>query len=56
MFNFLKNLRGELAHVIWPTSRQVAWFTFIVVGASIIVAYYLGALDILFTRILSQFI
>lgn len=53
---YLKDTKGELKHVTWPTKNQAIIFTTIVVVLSIIVAIFLGAFDLLFTYILKLFI
>lgn len=53
---FLKDVRVELAKVTWPTRRELVQYTLIVIGMSIAVAVFLGALDLLFQLILQRFI
>jgi preprotein translocase subunit SecE len=49
---YLKEVKAEMAHVTWPTKRDTVLFTIGVLVISIVVAYYLGLLDYLFTRAL----
>jgi preprotein translocase SecE subunit len=42
----------ELRHVNWPTRREAARLTAVVIGMSIGIAVFLGACDYLFTSIL----
>jgi preprotein translocase subunit SecE len=49
---YLKDTRGELKHVTWPSKNQAILFTVIVVVFSIVVAAFLGAFDFLFTMAL----
>ncbi len=53
---YLRETKGELKHVSWPTKNQAILFTIIVVIFSIIVAAFLGAFDYIFTMILKLFI
>ncbi len=53
---YLKETKGELKHVSWPTKNQAILFTIIVVVFSIIVAAFLGAFDYIFAMILKLFI
>jgi len=53
---YLKETRGELKHVSWPTRKQAIVFTVIVVVISIGVSAYLGVFDFLFTRLIQLFI
>jgi preprotein translocase SecE subunit len=53
---YLKETKGELKHVSWPTRNQAVLFTVIVAVFSIIVAFFLGAFDYLFTMGVKLFI
>jgi len=53
---FLKEVRIEMKKVNWPTRETTLRYTLIVVGVSVIVAIYLGGLDVLFTTFLERFI
>ena len=44
--NYIKEVRGELTHVSWPTQKQVAAFTALVIGISAVVALFLGVIDV----------
>lgn len=47
---YLKDTRGELRHVAWPTRTQTAIFTALVIILSVAVSFYLGLFDYLFTN------
>lgn len=51
---YLKDTRGELRHVAWPTRTQTVVYTILVVMVSVGVALYLGLFDFLFTNALSR--
>lgn len=53
---YLKETKIELKHVIWPSRRQTFYSTLIVIVLSIVVAYYLGVFDVLFTKGLEKLI
>jgi preprotein translocase subunit SecE len=53
---FLKEVRLEMKKVNWPDKQEVIRYTLIVLGISLIVAAFLGGLDILFTSLLEKFI
>lgn len=53
---YLKDTRGELKHVSWPTQKQALVYTALVIGISIIVSLYLGLFDFLFTLALERFV
>jgi preprotein translocase subunit SecE len=50
---YIKETKGELKHVSWPTRKQAIVFTAIVVALSVFVAVFLGLFDFLFTELLS---
>lgn len=45
---YIKEVIAEAKHVTWPTRKQTILFTVAVLAISVIVAYYLGALDFIF--------
>lgn len=51
---YLKETRGELRHVAWPTQTQTIVYTVFVIAISIGVALYLGLFDFLFTSSLQR--
>jgi preprotein translocase subunit SecE len=53
---YLKDTKGELKHVTWPSRNQAILFTVIVIVFSVIVAAFLGAFDLFFTYLLKFFI
>lgn len=50
---FIKEVYAESKNVTWPTRKQTIFFTVAVLAISFLVAYYLGALDVLFSKGLS---
>ena len=53
--NYIKESKGELAHVSWPTRSQAIAFTILVIVLSVLTSFYLGAFDTLFTAIIKKF-
>ncbi|MDP1538996.1 MAG: preprotein translocase subunit SecE [bacterium] len=53
---FLKEVRLEMKKVNWPTRETTIRYTLIVIGISVVVAMYLGGLDVLFTTLLKKFV
>jgi preprotein translocase subunit SecE len=53
---YLKETQIELKHVIWPSRSQTLYYTLIVVILSIVVAYYLGIFDFVFSKALEKLI
>jgi preprotein translocase subunit SecE len=56
LFDYLRDVRGELRHVSWPTRSQTVNFTIIVISISIITGLFLGLLDFLFSGALKKLI
>jgi preprotein translocase subunit SecE len=56
MFNYFKEVRGEMKHVSWPTRQMVVVYTAVVIGVSLCVAIYLGLLDFIFSSIITGII
>lgn len=54
--DYLSEVRLELAKVTWPKRDEVVKLTLIVLAISVIVGLYVGALDFVFTKLLSIFI
>lgn len=53
---FLKEARIELKKVTWPTRQETIRYTATVVVISIVIAAFLGVLDLLFQWILNNFL
>lgn len=53
---YIKETRGELKHVSWPTRRQAIAFTALVIVLSFAVAAFLGFFDFLFSRAITLLI
>lgn len=51
---YLKDTRGELHHVAWPTRLQTIVYTILVIALSLFIAAYLGFFDYVFTTGLKQ--
>jgi preprotein translocase subunit SecE len=54
LFNFLKEARGELKNVKWPSKKKTIRYTKAVIGFSLIVALFLGGLDYVFRMLLTK--
>ncbi|MEZ4102987.1 MAG: preprotein translocase subunit SecE [Candidatus Paceibacterota bacterium] len=55
-FTYIKESFGEVKHIKWPTKRETAIYTVAVIIIALIVAYYLGVFDLIFTSALEQVI
>ncbi len=51
---YFREAYEEMKRVVWPTRRETVQHTFIVVGLSLALALFLGAVDYLLTRGLEQ--
>lgn len=49
---FFKEVKSELAKVVWPTKDEVVKLTIIVVAVSLAVGLYIGALDIIMAKVM----
>jgi len=56
IINYLRETKTEIAHVNWPTKRQSIMFSLIVIIISVMVAFFLGLFDFIFSKILNLFI
>ncbi len=54
--DYLRDTRGELRHVSWPSRSQTINYTIIVLIISIGTGLFLGLLDFLFSTWLKHFI
>jgi preprotein translocase subunit SecE len=53
---YFKETKTELKHVIWPSKNQTLYYTLIVIILSLIIAYYLGIFDFIFSQGLQKII
>ena len=49
VFVFLKEVKGELSKVAWPTREQTIRYTVLVIAVAVLVGVFLGGLDYLLT-------
>ena len=53
---FIRSVKVELDLVKWP-NRQETWrLTSIVIATSVLVAVYIGGLDLIFTKLITEII
>ncbi|MFZ2072418.1 MAG: preprotein translocase subunit SecE [Minisyncoccia bacterium] len=53
---YFKDTKAELKHVNWPGRRQTFYYTLIVVALSVVIAYFLGIFDFIFSTGLEKII
>ena len=56
LVDYIKETRAEMSHVSWPTRRQAAVFTVLVIIFSVAVSFYLGFFDYVFSVIIKSII
>ncbi|HEX2792177.1 MAG TPA: preprotein translocase subunit SecE [Candidatus Paceibacterota bacterium] len=54
--SYLKNVRGEMAHVVWPSRGQAVIYTALIVLISAIVAFMLAGFDYAFTSVVNRIV
>ncbi len=47
---YFKETKSELKHVVWPSRLQTVMYTVAVIVLSVLIAYFLGISDFLFSR------
>lgn len=52
-FTYLKHVREEFTHIVWPTNRTALGHTFVVVFIAVIIALLVGLLDYTFGSVVS---
>ena len=50
LVRYLRETRGELRKVTWPTRQESQRLTAIVLGVTVAMAIFLGVLDFIFSR------
>lgn len=48
LFNYLKHVREEFTHIVWPSNRTAVSHTLVVIGIAVIIAVLVGLLDYVF--------
>lgn len=50
---YIKETRGEMAHVTWPSRKQAILYSVAVIVVSVITSLFLGLFDYIFSRLLT---
>ncbi len=53
-FTYLKHVRDEFAHIVWPTSQTAIAHTLVVIGLTAAIALFVALLDYGFSLIVSR--
>ncbi len=56
IIDFFKEVGLEIKKVNWPSRQETIRYTLVVIGVSLVVALFLGGLDILFQYLLNSFL
>lgn len=51
---FFSEVKSELSKVTWPKKKEVVRLTSIVILVTLIVGFYVGGIDYIFTTVLSK--
>jgi preprotein translocase subunit SecE len=54
--NYIKESKDELKKVVWPSRKETIKLTLLVIGISLFVAVFLGAVDFILTLSLDKII
>lgn len=54
--DYIKDTKGEMKHVSWPTRTQSLLFAALIITVSLLTALYLGFFDFIFAQALNLFI
>ena len=55
-FTYLKHVREEFAHIVWPSNRTAVGHTLVVVFIALYIAFSVGLFDYVFGLFVSQVI
>ncbi len=56
LISYIQESRQELDRVNWPTRNETIRLTLVVIGMSLAVAFFLGAMDFLFSFLMKTFL
>ncbi|MFH1509611.1 MAG: preprotein translocase subunit SecE [Candidatus Nealsonbacteria bacterium] len=56
IISYFKEVKLEMKKVNWPSRQETTKYTLIVIGVALVVAFYLGSLDLLFSFLLNKFV
>lgn len=54
LISYIKGSIAEMKKVTWPTKKETKNYTYLVIGISLAVAAFLGALDYIFSFVLER--
>ena len=53
---YLKHVREEFAHIVWPSTRTAVAHTLVVIGIAVVIAALVGVADYIFSTVVSGII
>lgn len=56
MWNFIKETREEMRHVVWPSREEVVNSTIVVMASVVLVSMFLFSTDFLFEKAFEFFV
>ncbi len=56
LISYLKHVRDELQHVVWPSTHTAIAHTLVVILISAVIAALIGILDYIFSGVVSRII
>ena len=54
LITYLKHVREEFAHIVWPSSRTALAHTLVVIFIALTIALLVGVLDFAFSMVVSR--
>ncbi len=55
-FTYLKHVREEFTHIVWPTNRTALAHTLVVILIAVIIALIVALMDYVFGAMVSNFV
>ncbi|MEK7519536.1 MAG: preprotein translocase subunit SecE [Patescibacteria group bacterium] len=56
IITFFKEVQVEIKKINWPTRQDIIRYTLIVIASSVIIAFFLGGVDLIIQKLLEIFI
>ena len=55
-FTYLKHVREEFTHIVWPTNRTAISHTLVVIGIALAIAFLVALFDYIFGSVVKSII
>ncbi len=56
LFNYLKHVREEFTHIVWPSNRTAISHTLVVIGIAISIALLVAFFDYIFASVVRSIV